>query len=96
MGRATMLSLQVPARALLTILLTILFSITNASLINDIATSLVQMDDCDSCRDLLGSFQTIAFTGDDAFVSTFVSLCVGLEVNCTVFFPFSYFLTRLI
>ncbi|KAF9469608.1 sphingomyelin phosphodiesterase [Collybia nuda] len=72
--------LQVLAHTLFTVLL-LFFSVTNASLVNDLTASLVQTEDCDSCRDLLASFQTIALTGDDAFISTFVSLCTELQLE---------------
>ncbi|KAJ6450148.1 sphingomyelin phosphodiesterase [Mycena sanguinolenta] len=35
-------------------------------------------DDCPSCLALLGAFQAIALTGDDAFTAEFTSLCIGL------------------
>ncbi|KAF7374111.1 Saposin B-type domain-containing protein [Mycena sanguinolenta] len=35
-------------------------------------------DDCPTCLALLGAFQTIALTGDDAFIVEFTSLCIGL------------------
>ncbi|KAF8195288.1 sphingomyelin phosphodiesterase [Mycena galopus ATCC 62051] len=36
------------------------------------------VDDCPSCLALLGAFQTIALTGNDPFIVTFTSLCIGL------------------
>ncbi|KAJ7679352.1 sphingomyelin phosphodiesterase [Mycena polygramma] len=35
-------------------------------------------DDCPSCLSLLAAFQSIALTGDDAFITSFTSLCIGL------------------
>jgi hypothetical protein len=38
-------------------------------------------DDCPSCLALLGAFQAIALTGDDAFITSFTSICIGLGVR---------------
>ncbi|KAF7357082.1 Saposin B-type domain-containing protein [Mycena sanguinolenta] len=37
-------------------------------------------DDCPSCLDLLGAFQTVALTGDDAFIVSFTNICIELGV----------------
>ncbi|KAJ7157546.1 sphingomyelin phosphodiesterase [Mycena crocata] len=36
------------------------------------------VDDCPSCLGLLGAFQSLALAGDDAFITSFTSLCIGL------------------
>ncbi|KAJ7500301.1 sphingomyelin phosphodiesterase [Mycena galericulata] len=41
-------------------------------------TAVQNTDDCPSCLALLGAFQTIAITGDDPFITSFTSLCIGL------------------
>ncbi|KAJ7767552.1 sphingomyelin phosphodiesterase [Mycena olivaceomarginata] len=45
----------------------------------DVLRSAVQnVDDCPSCLTLLGALQSIAMTGDDPFITTLTSLCIGL------------------
>ncbi|KAK6988045.1 Saposin B-type domain-containing protein [Favolaschia claudopus] len=36
------------------------------------------VDDCPACLALLSAFQSIALTGDDPFITTLTSLCIGL------------------
>ncbi|KAJ6527327.1 sphingomyelin phosphodiesterase [Mycena vulgaris] len=38
-------------------------------------------DDCPSCLALLGAFQATALTGDDAFITSFTSVCIGLGTS---------------
>ncbi|KAJ6488326.1 sphingomyelin phosphodiesterase, partial [Mycena vulgaris] len=38
-------------------------------------------DDCPSCLALLGAFPAIALTGDDAFITSFTSVCIGLGAS---------------
>ncbi|KAF7344826.1 Saposin B-type domain-containing protein [Mycena venus] len=38
-------------------------------------------DDCPSCLAMLGAFQAIALTGDDAFITSFTSICIGLGAS---------------
>jgi hypothetical protein len=48
----------------------------------DVLRSAVQnVDDCPSCLALLGALQSIAMTGDDPFITTLTSLCIGLGVR---------------
>ncbi|KAJ7082370.1 sphingomyelin phosphodiesterase [Mycena belliarum] len=50
-----------------------------SSLATDALRSAVQnVDDCPSCLGLLASFQALAIAGDDVFITSFTSLCIGL------------------
>ncbi|KAK7006387.1 hypothetical protein R3P38DRAFT_3282696 [Favolaschia claudopus] len=45
---------------------------------NTLKPAIQNVDDCPSCLALLSAFQSIALTGDDPFITTLTSLCIGL------------------
>ncbi|KAJ7767281.1 sphingomyelin phosphodiesterase [Mycena metata] len=45
---------------------------------DSLLSAVSNVDDCPSCLALLGAFQSIALGGDDAFIISFTSLCIGL------------------
>jgi hypothetical protein len=54
----------------------------------DALLSAVQnVDDCPSCLAMLGAFQAIALTGDDAFITSFTSICIGVGVRISSHLP---------
>jgi len=54
---------------------------TQASLLTDILAALENATDCASCEALLVPMQTLAHTGNDAFSSTFTTICTTLGVR---------------
>ncbi|KAJ6460506.1 sphingomyelin phosphodiesterase [Mycena sanguinolenta] len=60
----------------------VFFALVTGDASTDALLSAVQnADDCPSCLAMLSAFQTIALTGDDAFIVAFTNLCIGLGAD---------------
>ncbi|KAJ7675216.1 sphingomyelin phosphodiesterase [Mycena rosella] len=55
-----------------------LLALTAGASTDALISAVQNADDCPSCLALLGAFQEVAITGDDAFITEFTSLCIGL------------------
>ncbi|KAK6980676.1 Metallo-dependent phosphatase-like protein [Favolaschia claudopus] len=68
----------------ISLLLTTAFAASNVVSFDDcpscdtLKPAIQNVDDCPSCLALLSAFQSIALTGDDPFITTLTSLCIGL------------------
>ncbi|KAF7346627.1 Saposin B-type domain-containing protein [Mycena sanguinolenta] len=64
------------------VLVTQVFAALVSGAATDTLLSAVQnTDDCPSCLALLSTFQTIALTGTDAFITAFTSLCIEMGTD---------------
>ncbi|KAL0566262.1 hypothetical protein V5O48_015750, partial [Marasmius crinis-equi] len=71
---------RTPRLSFLALATALLFTLAHARASN-ILTALSQMDDCDSCRDLLVELKSLAVQGDDVFIVNFIELCDGLRAE---------------
>lgn len=54
---------------------------TRRDLVDDLATGLESLTSCGSCKTLLVPLKAIAHLGDASFLSTLVTVCVGLGIQ---------------
>ncbi|KAJ7153823.1 sphingomyelin phosphodiesterase [Mycena filopes] len=65
-------------RMLLPLVATLYLASATGSVADSLLSAIQNADDCPSCLALIGAFQSIALGGDDAFIVSFTSLCIGL------------------